>query len=341
MAKEVTTYEDLLGGLARKQFAPVYLLYGEEDFLATEAMHAIIDAALTPDERGFNLDVMNGGEADAREILAHASSFPMMAERRVVVVRDADKFSPKDLELLANYLEHPSPTTALVLVAAKPDMRKKPYTGIKKAGTVVEFKRPYENQLPAWITARVHKQGRQIAPDACKLLSAYVGSSLREIQNEIDKLAIYLGEKRSITVDDVAAVVGMSKEFTVFELQKAIGMKDIRRSTEIIERMLDAGESVPFIIVMLTSYFITLWKLADLQRKGASSKDLASEARVNPYFLKEYLEVLHRYSGPEIERAFGLLTGADEQIKTTSTDPRQVMTAFIVRLIGLEEMEAG
>lgn len=337
MAKEGTTYEDLLAGLARKQFAPVYLLYGEEDFLAAEALHAIIDAALTPEERGFNLDVMNGGESDTRDILAHASSFPMMAERRVVVVKDADKFSPKELELLANYVEQPSPTTALVLVATKPDMRKKPFPSIKKAGTVVEFKRPYENQIPAWITARVQKQGRQIAPDACKLLSAYVGASLREIQNEIDKLAIYLGDKKSITVDDVAAVVGMSKEFTVFELQKAIGTKDIRRSTEIMERMLDAGESVPFIIVMLTSYFITLWKLADIQRKGGSNSDMASEARVNPYFLKEYLEVLHRYSGGEIERAFGLLAGADEQIKTTSTDPRQVMTSLIVRLIGFDE----
>lgn len=341
MAKEVTSYDDLLSGLARKHFAPVYLLYGEEDFLAAEAMNAIIDAALTGDERGFNLDIMNGGESDARDILAHASSFPMMAERRVVVVKDADKFSAKDLELLSNYVDHPSPTTALVLVATKPDFRKNPYASIKRNGTVLEFKRPYENQVPALISARVQKQGRQITPEASGLLSAYVGSSIREIQNEIDKLSIYLGEKKSITLDDVAAVVGMSKEYTVFELQKAIGKKDIRHATEIMERMLDAGQSVPFIIVMLTSYFITLLKLADLQKKGVSQQGLATEAKVNPYFLKEYLEVLHRYSEHEIEGSFGLLTAVDEQIKTTGADPLQVMTGLLIRLIGLDKVVAA
>ena len=103
-----------MSAIAKKEFSPVYLLHGGEDLLIEEATNAILDAALTRDERGFNLDVLYGGEADARDVVSHASSFPMMAERRVVVVREVDKLA--QAEILANYIERPLPSTCLVLV---------------------------------------------------------------------------------------------------------------------------------------------------------------------------------------------------------------------------------
>jgi DNA polymerase-3 subunit delta len=342
VAKESVTYDDLIASLKSRKFQPLYLLYGEEDFLVEEATQAIIEAALGPHERQFNLDVLTGSEADIRHVIAIASSFPMMAERRVVALREVDKLNARELDLLTAYAEQPSPTTSLVLAAGKADMRKNPFAMIRRSGCAVECKPLYEDKLPAWIDARIHAKQRTITPEASKMLVAYVGTSMRGLNNEIDKLLLYLQDKQTITADDVSAVVGMSKEYTVFELQKAIGLGDLARAAEILQHMLDAGENVPFILIMLTSYFVALWKLHDLRRRGASERAMASEARISPYFLREYLGALDRYAPHQIEDAFLALAEADVQVKTTSSDPRQVMHVLLVRLLaGAGEAASG
>jgi len=337
MAKGTATIDDLLNSLSREEVAPLYLLYGEEDFLTDEGIAAITDAVFGSGDREFNFDAVSAAERDVREIVAIATSFPMMADRRVVVVRDVDKVIGKDADVLTSYCENPSRSTCLILVAVRPDLRKKPYVTIKRNGLVFESKPLYDNQLPGWITSRVEKQGRQITQEACKLLTAYVGASLREVQNEIEKLSIYIGERKEISADDVAAVVGLSKEYSVFELQKAIGVRDLRRSVEIVHHMLEGGESVPFILIMLTSYFTALWKLYDMRRKGVPPRNQAAEARINPYFFQEYAEALNRFSLTELERAFVLLAAADEQSKTSSVDPLQIMSGLLVQLVGQGE----
>jgi DNA polymerase III subunit delta len=333
MARDQATYDDLLESLAAGTLTPVYLLYGEEDLLVEEAVSSVIAAAVPKDAREFNLDILRGEESDARDIVARASSFPMMAERRAVIVQNVDKLSPKDLEILGSYVEQPSKTTCLVLTGGKIDTRKRPYTIVKRTGTAMEFKPLYDDRIPGWIAGRVKKQKHEITQEACRLLAAYVGTSLRELQNELDKIYIYLGTRTSIGPDDVTAVVGMSKELSIFELQKAVGARDLPRSTEIMERMLDAGGSVPFIIAMLTGYFSTLYRLHDLRRRNVPQQELASEARVSPYFLREYLDAVARFPVHDIERAFEALVGADEQIKTSAADPRQVTQLLLVQLL--------
>ena len=331
MAATGLTYDDLQRSLSEGRFAPVYLFHGGEDFLSSEATQSVIDSALSTNERGFNLDVVYGSEADAREIILHALSFPMMAERRVVIVRDVDKLANK--ELLSTYIENPSPTTSLVLVSTKPDFRKKPYATAKRTGNVFEFKPLYENQVPSWVVKRVRQQGKEIESDASKMLTAHIGTSLREIQNELNKLYIFIGDRKLITETDIRAVVGVSKEFNIFELQKTLGARNLRRSVEILERMLNAGESGTMIVFMLTRYFLALWRLSDLQRHGSSHNAIAEAVNINPYFLKEYQEAARLFAPSDIENAFVLLAEADEQLKFTSVDEKQVMHGLIVRLL--------
>lgn len=334
MAKEGLSFDDVRAAVEQGKFSPVYLFHGEEDFLAEEATDLIITSALTREQQGFNLDVLYGNEADARDIISHASSFPMMAERRVVVVRDLDKLANK--ELLSAYLEQPSPSTSLILHATKPDFRRKPYVTARKHATVVKFDPIRDYQVAGWIARRARQQDREIDAEATKILAAYVGTSLREIQNELDKLFIYAGDRRLIVPDDIRAIVGTSKEYNVFELQNAIGAKDLARSTEILSRMLDAGESPILIIVMLTRYFAALWKLYDLRRKG--SADIANGIGVNPYFLKDYVSALANFTLSELEHSFELLAAADEQLKSTPVDPRQIMLNMLLILMRADEV---
>jgi DNA polymerase-3 subunit delta len=337
VASRGPTYETLRGELARGTVRTAYVLYGEEDLLLDEALDAIVAAALAGADRGFNLDIMRGVEADGRDIVARASSFPMMADRRVVVVRDADKLTGRDPELLASYVERPSPTTCLVLAGTKPDFRRKPFVTIRKEGGAFEFRPLQEDALVSWIIGQVAAGGRRIAPAAASLLTASSGSSLRDLRNEIDKLFIFAGDRKDIMQDDVSAVAGMSREYSIFELQKAIGTRRTPRAVAIMERMLEAGEKVPVIIASLTTYFTTLWKLADLRRRGVPGGEHAAAAHVSPYFIREYYEALEHVTAADCERAILSLAEADETSKTTGQDIRHVMLSLILGLCG----EAG
>jgi DNA polymerase III subunit delta len=330
MAREGPTLDDLRQALKQKQFSPVYLFHGEEDLLAEEATELVIAAALSMEEREFNLDVMYGSEADARDIASHASSFPMMAERRVVVVRELDRVANKDL--LSGYLEQPSETTCLILQTVKADMRRKPYLLAKRHGMIIEFRPLYDSQIPGWIAGQVSTQGRSIRPDAARMLATYVGQSLREIRNEIEKLLLYAGERREILLEDVQAVVGASREYNIFELQKVVGARQVNRAVQIIDRMLEAGESPVMIVVMLTRFFSMLWRLQDMRRRGVSPAGQASEMGLATFQMRELTDAAVQHDSSDCERAFSALVEADEQLKSTSTDPKLILEVLIVHL---------
>ena len=321
---------------ATGEIPPVCLLYGEEDFLLEEALRALVDAALEGADRTLNLDVLDAADADARAIVARASSFPMTGARRVVVVRDADRLGAPDLEILAAYCDAPSPASCLVLTGVKPDMRRNPFAGLRRKGQATEYGRVYEDKLPAWITAHARARALTITPEAAGLLAATAGSSLREIAGEIEKIALYMGTRTAIGPADVAAVVGVGKEYTPFALQEAIGKRDTARALTILEELLNAGSAVPLIIATLTNYFCTLLKLHDLRRRGAPPQEDAARARVHPMFVGQYRAALAHHGAPACERALVLLAEADRDAKSGSAGPREVMEALALRLCGAD-----
>jgi DNA polymerase-3 subunit delta len=269
------------------------------------------------------------------DVVSHASSFPMMSERRVVIVRDADKLLATEInrDLLLRYLEHPLPTTILVLVAPRADMRMAVFKAFQQRGIATEFKPLYENLIPGWIMNRVETYGRTITPEASQLMQSYVGRSLREIHNEIEKLLIYVDKKKMIDTDEVHAVVGISKKYNIFEMQKAIGQGDLSLSLEILEHMIDAGESPLGMIVMLTRYFQKLFIVPSLWKQVGSEYGLASALGVSPYFVKEYLSASQRFPPARIEQAFSLLLDADVTLKSSPENPKVVMTSLLYKLI--------
>jgi len=329
------TYHELHTALAKKQFAPVYLIYGEEDLLIDECVHAIVEKAIDHSSKGFNLDVMYGSKSDTQDVIAHASSFPMMSDRRVVVVKEFERLATTDAarELLAAYFKKPLETTVLVLVTNNADFRKKPFTDLKKQAELIECKPLYDNELPVWIAARIVKLGKQASPEACRLLQAYVGNSLRAIQSEIDKLFIYVGEKQQIEPEDVAGVVGESKGYTVFELQNAVGKRDIALSIQILERMLEFGENPQLMIIMLTRFFTQMYKLQELKQRRASEQQMATELGIRPYYVKQYLVFSANFTAEHIEQNFRALLDADTTLKSSSRDPHLVMDLLIYSLV--------
>ncbi len=320
--------------IERREFLPIYLFYGDEDFLIEESLQMFIAAAVDEATKSFNLDIVYGSDVDAKQVMALAASFPMMAERRVVIVREFEKLTNKDP--LLSYLDHPSPTTSLVLITSKPDFRQKFYKTLKEQGILVEFKSLYENDVPQWINKTVERRGKIISYQACQLIQNYVGRSLREIYNEIEKLFIYVGDKKAIDVDDINAIVGMSRQFNVFELQNAIGAKNISRALEILTHMLNAGEQPTSIIVMLTRYFQKLWLMQDCLARHMSDDDIAVALKISPkqmYFLQAEKQTAKRFTAEELNRSFAVLREADTRLKSSNGETNLVMTLLLYHIL--------
>jgi DNA polymerase-3 subunit delta len=326
------TLGELERSLRKGEIAPLYLFHGEEDFLIGEGVHRVVEAALDPGAREFNLDTVRGAEQDAMSISSLAGSYPMMGTRRVVVVHDVEKVS--NLERLLPVAEHPPGSTCLVLTSAKPDFRMKFFRALREHGVVVECRRLAEYEMPEWVAGRIRKLGKEPSAEACQLIPSYVGRSLREVQNEIEKLVIYVGDKKTIDAGDVNSVVGMSRQFNIFELQKAMGLRNIHRSMEIMERMLKSGESAVGMIVMLTRYYQKIWLLQEYVGKKIPESQLPAQMGMSPFALKEYLAAVKNYPAQALRNCFGALLEADEALKSSQMDERMTMTLLVFKLAG-------
>lgn len=336
MAKTGLSYEQLDTAFRHRNFKPLYFLYGEETFLMDELQEALIEHALAAHERDFNLDLVYGAEAEAAAVLGLCSAFPMMAERRVVVVRNFEQL--KENRLFIAYAEKPNPAAVVLLMCkGKPNLAAHPYRALKQHAAWGEFKPLYDNQMPGWVQRRVKSLGYEIEPQAVQMLADYVGTTLRMAVSEIEKLITYAGERRRLTADDVVRASGQTREFNVFELQRALGEGRHDDAQRIGERLLGQasntrGEAL-MIVSVLTGYFTKLWKLHACRAQRLPEREMAQRVGISPYFIKEYLFSLRRFSQPSLEQAFAALLAADYELKGGSRrDERLVMTLLLRRL---------
>jgi DNA polymerase-3 subunit delta len=318
MARGGLTYGQLETAFRRRNFSPLYFLYGEEQYLIDSLQDLLVEHALEPGERDFNLDILYGAEVEVEQALAVCASYPVMAARRLVIIRDFEKM--KGNVLFKSYAERPNPTAVVALVCrVKPNLSAHPYRALKEKAVAAEIKPLSASRVPGWIAGHVEGQGMEIAPRACEMLADFVGTDLQVAAAEIDKLASFVGDRKRIEEDDVIRASGQTREFNVFELQRAVGERDYARALTIAERLLQQttnarGEAIRAVTI-LASYFTKLWKLTVCQGRRLGEKEMAQQAGVSPYFIKEYIHSLQKYDIRSIERALGLLLATDYELK--------------------------
>ncbi len=327
--------EGLQQAVVKGSIAPCYLCAGPEQYTADEAVNLLRDAIVPPEQRSFNFDVLYGYDVDVNEVVALASSYPMMGEKRLVVVKEFEKL--KNPDILTPYIKNPLETTVLVLVSEQPDFRKNPYRAFDEE-SILECKPVYDNQVPQWVMKRVKQFRKTITADAAALLAAYTGTSLRQIVNELDKLDIYTADRKSITIDDVNAVVGVTKAYNIFELYKAIGFKDASKAIDILDKMLEHGERPTVIVRMLTRFFRQIAMLGDLQGKNVPKQKIASQLKIHPYFLDEYFGYVRNHPIGAMPGRFQSLLSADTSLKGTQKDQRLILSILIYRLLDVESV---
>lgn len=299
--------EKIIAEWKKQQFKPVYWLEGEEDYYIDVVMDYAEHHILNESEAGFNLTVFYGKDADWSAVVNACRRYPMFAEKQVVLLKEAQQM--KDIDKLEAYVENPLASTIFVVSYKEKtlDGRTAMAKLLKKTAVVFTSKKIYDSKLPEWTTELVASRGYNIAQKALMLLVEHIGNDLGRIANEVDKLLLNLGGEKLITEDDIEKYVGVSKEYNVFELQDALGKKDLSKAITIIRYFEGNPKAAPIQMVLpaLYNYFSKAYMLFALQ--GKDDKTVAAALGVSPFFIKDYQVIARNYSFSGVEQALLLL----------------------------------
>ncbi len=329
-----TPLSKALAQIRKGDFASVYFLHGPEEFKKEEVLRELIDRATDPASRAFNLDVLHSEDLDVADVLARAIAFPMMAARRVIVIKRVDRLHDSSAQALLPIILSPPETTVQIYTANKVDARKKTFRELRKAALSLEFKTPYENQIPEWIEKLTRALEKEMEPEAAHLLHLSVGPQPRDLANELEKLAIYTGGRKTISADDVAFVVNASRGASAFEFADAVGSQQRDEALAILKRLMDRGENAIGVLAILGRHLSILRKARSLQGMRLPRGQLAGQLKVPPYFLSKYLDQASRFDDDTLWAAFRALFEADDRLKWRSSSAHVILSRLVHQICG-------
>ncbi len=299
--------EKILSDWKKKLYKPLYWLEGEEDYYIDKVTNYAEHKILPESEASFNLSVFYGKDASWSDVVNACMRYPMFAEKQVVLLKEAQQM--KDIDKLENYIEHPLTSTIFVVSYKEKtlDKRTKLYKFINKNGEVFTSEKIKEYKLVEWVTEYLKEQDFTMSQKGVLLLVDHLGNDLNRIVHEIEKITVNLGTRKTITEDDIEKYVGVSKEYNAFELQAAIGKKDLAKAMRIIQYFESNPKAAPIQLVLpaLYGFFSKLYIIFDMADK--------SEAAVKPFFYgnsyaaKEAIATAKMYGYEGVERALLLL----------------------------------
>jgi len=309
------TYEQIIGDLKRKSYKPIYFLCGEEEYFIDHISDYIEQNVLGEAEKEFNQTILYGLETDILTVIAEAKRYPMMSEYNVVIVKEAQNL--KQLDKLISYVENPSPTTILVLnyKHKKADGRSTISKALKSKAVYFESKKLYENQLFAWLENFVTSHGYKLQPKATAMLLENIGTDLNRLNNELKKLFINLQKGEEINPDIIENNIGFSKEYNAFELNNALGTKNVFKANKIIHHFGQNPKEYSLFRILPTVYRFFIQVLIYHRVKNENSRAISSRVGVNPFFLKDIERASKHYSIKKIAKIITALRKADMHSK--------------------------
>jgi DNA polymerase-3 subunit delta len=330
-------FETILQDLAKKIYHPVYLLHGEEPYFIDRISDYIEKNALTEEEKSFNQTIFYGKDSDARVIADTAYRYPMMSERQVVIVKEAQ--SLKTIDNLYTYVSRPMSSTILVINYKYKtlDKRTRLYKAIKANGAELTANKLYENQIPAWIENYLKKSNYTIAPQASQILTAYLGTELSKISNELNKLLIAVKDTTHLTPVHIEKNIGLSKDFNMLELQDALGSKNIFKANQIIKYFGANPRLHPIQVITSTLFGFYSKMLAIHFMKDRSEKGALQEIGGHPFYLKKLLAASKNYSTAKLFEIISILREYDLKSKglgvSTMVDPAELQKEMIYKIL--------
>lgn len=306
----------ILTDIKNGKLYPIYFLMGEEPYFIDSISGCIEKNVLSDSEKDFNQVVLYGKDTDIEHIVANAKRYPMMAEKQVVIVKEAQHLS-RTIDNLLDYVNQPQPSTVLVICYKYKtiDKRKKLAKAVGKAGLLFESKKLYDNQMGEWIRKELASDNYQIEPKAASLLVEFLGTDLSKTVNELNKLKVILPKGTKILAAHIEENIGISKDFNNFELRKAIGERQVVKANQIINYFAQNPKNNPLVLTISLLYGFFSQLLVYHGLKDKSKQNVASALRVNPYFVQDYQRAARNYPMKKVSQGISLLREADLKSK--------------------------
>jgi len=329
--------EKIIAEWKKGVFKPVYWLEGDEEYFIDKAINYAEHKILSENDASFNLSVFYGRDANWADVINACRRYPMFAERQVVILKEAQQM--RDVEKLEAYVENPLSSTVFVVgyKNKKVDGRTKFAKTLKDKGGLISTKKMYDNQLPEWTQELVASKGLTISPKGLALLVDHIGNDLTRIENEVEKISVNLGKKKTITEEDIEEFVGVSKEFNVFELQSALAKKDLAKAIRIIQYF-EANPKAAPIQLILPSLYGFFSKVFMVHGAGtADEKGIAAAIGVNPFFAKDYLQAAKVYDYAGVEKVLLLLHAYNLKsigVNSAGTEDSSLLKEMLIKMTG-------
>lgn len=344
------TFEQIISDLKKKVYHPVYFLTGEEPYFIDAISDYVENTVLNDMEKEFNQTIVYGGDIDVSAITSVAKRFPMMSNYQVVIVKEAQniknlvgkekeeksKSAPK--HPLEAYIENPQKSTLLVICYKYKSVDKRTNIGklISKNTVFFDSKKLYDNQVPAWIESYLKGKAYTMHPLASEMLTEYLGADLSKIVNELDKLMINLPARSEITVDHIQSNIGVSKDYNTFELQAALGKKDVLKANKIVNYFSSNPKDYPLVVTVISlfSYFSKILMYHYLPDKSKNSA--AAALGVHPFFMGDYERASRNFGVGKLKTIISDLREYDLKSKgfdNGTADPRELLKELVFKII--------
>lgn len=328
---DITTLDrELRSGSIR----PVYAIIGEELYLSQSALRMLKDKVVGDKaNEDFGLRTFSAKEASPADILDATRTVPFLSANILVIIRDAEKLKKEIQDAIVEYLESPSATTVLVLAGTKIDGRSKCMQSILKVGAVVECKPLYANKIPSWINMETKRKDKQMSQQAASFLADMVGNDLGQLIQAIERLVLYVGDKKLIDLSDVEESIAETHQRTIFELADAVGGRKLEKAISLLHNILENGMAPVLALNMLARHFRILSKAKEITGRMDDKAQIAKYLGVHPFYAGNYMSQSRNFSGGELRLAFRKLHNCDRSLKSSRIPKERVLEKALFSII--------
>ena len=329
------TAQTIINDLKSGKVAQLYFLMGEEPFFIDEISSFFESSLLAESARGFDQTLVYGKETSVDALVSTAKRFPMVADRQLIIVKEAQNLS-RNIESLLPYVKQPQPSTTVVFCYKYKslDKRKALYKALSKTQVVFESKRIYDSKIPAWISSKLQQKKLKITPKATQLLAEFLGNDLTKISNELGKLELIVGNDRNITAELIEQNIGISKDFNNFELQNALAYMDQKKAYQIVKYFTKNANKHPIVLTIATLFSFFSKVMTIHTTDSSNTQTLAKAIGVNPYFIKDYTQAARHFPMRRISAVFEILRTMDVKSKgvDANLNPKDLFQELMFRI---------
>lgn len=330
---KVTSILEIEKQLKQKKLLPVYYLFGEDSYNIDSAVQSITKYVNQFIVSDFDKETYYGETQSFSALLSAALTFPFGSEKKLLVLKQAEK--PKDKKELINYLKSPSEFSVIIFIhdGEISSLDTEPYKSMDKAGFLFEAKELKGNNLIEWLIKKVENSGKALSYENAQLLTDIAGDNRNVLESQLEKIFLFLGDQKEITIDSIRSLSTSLKEYTIFDLQNQIGKKNKAGALKVLNNLLKNGMEAPQIIFMLNKYFTSLARLNELMNQKMNDFQVARIIGTHQYYLKDYQAARKIYNDKNLTAAFAALLKADITLKTTSLDQFSLLSILIAEII--------